>query len=368
MKKGIKVLALSLTLSMAFSTVAMAEDLPSGDQNVSGSGTLVSPTYDLVLPTASALDFELDPMNVKGDDQIAQKADAAIINKSNVAVYVNASVTLSTVGSGVNLKASKADVVLDDPTITDKDAYVEMIFAKAANADADGAKVTSPDYTDGDTIVLGEDAATFAAGLAAAKYSEGESPAFTSVADSDSAIAFKVSGAINPSAAWEAGDLAVSLVYNVCGLSAEGYTKVSAATYASEGLVAAQNTPIVLNVTLDKSGSTPVYTAEADLSLGTFATKPSKIVYTASAKDETLDDVDDPTTATTTSMNATYSAASPYEATVSATNLATVLKAVVGSTNATAEPGTYYIKVAGLNGSGATATLTSVQAIKVVVQ
>lgn len=87
--------------------------------NVDVSAAVESPVYKISVPTT--LDFYIDPFQQLAAGQITSD-DFVIINKSNVALKVGATVTVEGKDSTVTLKNAATDVT---ETTTDKLAYIE---------------------------------------------------------------------------------------------------------------------------------------------------------------------------------------------------------------------------------------------------
>lgn len=106
---------------------------------VKGDNAAVNPIYKITLP--STLAFTLDAFEIGEKGQIYSN-DYAIVNRSNVAVAVKASVK-ATAGSSVTLEAYDKD---NAPTGTDKTAQLTMVLGKDSTGSTIDATKTMPKW------------------------------------------------------------------------------------------------------------------------------------------------------------------------------------------------------------------------------
>lgn len=255
MKKNLlkKVASIALVSSMvmaplnvfASSTVVPAQtgkdSTALAEVTVKGDNAAVNPIYKITLP--STLAFTLDAFNIGGNGQIYSNS-YAIVNRSNVAVAVKASVS-ATAGTSVTLEQFDADAPPDDAT---KVAQVAMVLGNALESGATiDATKTVPKWTPNVT----DDAARSLHGatpvdtyflLGAAEYTGTTLKSLNTEADNGGYGGFYLTGALashpkdnGVEVGWAAKDLSVSTVYTFTPYTAAEYSDLDKTTGAITG-------------------------------------------------------------------------------------------------------------------------------------
>lgn len=236
---------------------------------ITGDATVENPVYKVVVPTD--LTFAIDPFEQKGSGSQIFSEDFSMINKSNVAVRVNAAVTVAGKDSTVTLKTTEADVKEDDsskqvyiavqvpsavagtaaaaakyPTSLGTDSNGDYYDNSLADTDLTLTEVTevvdvtgvTGTYTTSAKVALdAEGKANCLFALDKAVYTEYYSAKdksttakqFKTCAASEAGVAtFRFTGKVNSKAAWAAGDVTASVTYTFIGLSGDNYTALLA--------------------------------------------------------------------------------------------------------------------------------------------
>lgn len=313
-------LAVTLCTAMLGSTaLAASGELtdPAQGGTVTGDSTVENPKYKIVVPTS--LVFAIDPFEQKGQSQIYSE-DFSMINKSNVPVRLDCSVSLSA-GTGVTIKDAASDVT---ETGTDKLVYMEAEIpsavtetSAAAAAYADSlAKDSNNDYylnslsVSGATEVTDEMVDTTAAagtytqnakvGLkssAATKltfalnkadyttyYTVADKSAsdkqFKNVAASQAGSAtFRFSGKVNSKASWANSAVTATVAYTFNGLSDTNYTALMTKQVANTHGYVVEDTDPSITATGTYNKATGAITATVNLGTGAKATTIKSVTY-----------------------------------------------------------------------------------------
>lgn len=182
---------------MLGTNVSAAVTSNGGSSNIDATTGVENPTISVTVPTS--LNFVIDPYETDSKGQIYSD-DAIITNASDVAVKVDVKVT-PTLGGGVNLVA-KGDVNTTDTADTDKDIYLALKTAKAADSTP---AVT--DWADESTYSVVKTTGT----TVSVKLDKAGGTLLTT--------GLGVTGAANPIAAWATGDVTVNFAFTVTGLT-----------------------------------------------------------------------------------------------------------------------------------------------------
>ncbi len=286
-------LAASMVASMSATSFA-AGDAWGESGEIGGDSAVMNPVISFSLPTD--LDFSLDAFGM-GDatGSTIFSPEFKIVNNSEVAIRVAVKASL-TAAEGVTLKSSVADVKVDDPTVTTKDVYMELVAQEVLTHTAtitDGAlsdvavTATAISYDPADADHPG--AVTPAKAVLAATPEDGAKPTvmtlalskatyddaspthkITAVSGKTGAAVVRFAGTINPNVpTWTANDVSVKAVFDVSGLTGTVYDKLitsnaeldpdlKKANVASVGASSAAGA----NVTIDtfSAGSTLTFT------------------------------------------------------------------------------------------------------------
>ena len=342
MKRKLVSAMLSAMLVLSMGTTAFAATVGGVDAGgtVNATTELKSPIYKVSVPTA--MKFYIDPFEQLAADQITSD-DFAIINKSNVALAIDATLTVEG-GTGVQFVAE--DKVTE--TDTTKLAYIaaEIASSVTETAAAAAAYVDVTDWTTAKTLYTADDSTGYyvtsssgsatneinapaemidttavsgtytAAKKVAVDPTSGTklsfvlnkavyTPYYTNYTDTEAAgslfknvatgqagsAAFRFAGTVNTLAAWAPGDLTATVAYTFNGLTDENYTakadKVVAGTHA---YIVNEAAPSIATKTypLTRGQNTEI---TVDLGLGTLAaTGISSITYlNSTGAEKTLD-------------------------------------------------------------------------------
>ena len=282
MKRRVVSAMLAAMMMFTVATPVLAADVVDGQENNTGgdidvSATVEPPVYKISVPTS--LDFYIDPFQQLAAGQITSD-DFVIINKSNVALKVDATITVAGKDSTVTLKNAATDVT---ETSTDKLAYVEAeipsvitetpaagaafveddfetaygtmfkgtvgdttkyYVATSSSAVADEAaantemvdttnaagtyttsKKAAIDTTNGTTLTFALDKANYIDVYDTYDATAKSGVAFKDVAANGKGTAvFRFSGKVNTTAAWADGDITGNIAYTFTGLTPELYT------------------------------------------------------------------------------------------------------------------------------------------------
>lgn len=225
-----KALATSLAAAMLIAPMnvyAMKDVTTTAETTVKGDNLVTNPIYKVSLPTSVA--FTIDALELGEKGQV-YASDFAIVNRSNVPVFVNAAF-FTTLGT-----KNPATLVDKDATIetaiapTKKEAYIYVNPAKDhdTGSTVDAVK-TEPKFTyDADEVMdlkaaVDKDTAVEIFYLLD-KATYDDKGKITAVAQADSVGGFTIGGAVTTYAEWAAKDISVSAVFKFQGLGATDWT------------------------------------------------------------------------------------------------------------------------------------------------
>lgn len=278
-----KLLALTMGITMLSTCVVANAEITSQGGESAGLETDTSvsnPVYSLTVPTTASV--AIDPMQMTKSGESIVSGDFAIINGSEVPVVVTCTAYLSTVASEVTV-VNKADVPDgSDIADTSKKAYIGLAVPKditATDDDTDGVmdKVEGT-YTDKVDVQIPATAKTKDDGtqiqfiLNKATFDTSQTPHKIQSSDKTACAAFKLSGLVNPNAAWTASDIKVTTVYKMQGVTGAYYTTNNASDKKEEnGYNLLKLTP-ALKGFVDSSGAA-IDTLTVDTSSALIASK-----------------------------------------------------------------------------------------------
>lgn len=276
-----KLLALTMGITMLSTCVVANAAITSQGGESAGLETDTSvnnPVYSLTVPTTATV--AIDPMQMKESGESIVSGDFAIINASEVPVVVTCTAYLSTVGTGVTI-VDKADVPDgSDIADTSKKAYIGLAVPEDITATDDDGNDGVMDkvegtYTDKAEVQIPATAITKDDGTQIQfilnKATFDSSHAIQS-SDKTACATFKLSGLVNPNAAWTASDIKVTTVYKMQGVTGAYYTTNNASDKKEEnGYNLLKLTPAAKGF-VDSSGAA-IDTLTVDTSSASIASK-----------------------------------------------------------------------------------------------
>ncbi|MGD9559025.1 MAG: hypothetical protein AB7V55_00270 [Oscillospiraceae bacterium] len=266
MKKLVAVVA-ALSLVMAMSVTVFAADPPAAPEPIIVEGETVyvdTELYSVVLPTAAAFGFTLDPQGLlavaEGEDPASLKdlvggriygSEAqSFVNNSSVPIKLSMDLTLASAAGTADEDAGEAvaTFVTDIDDVEDATGtHNVLLVATPSTADLGSSEATYAPTEKG--VALSDEAATFAFALPAADYTveytggdtlaeklDGSNYSVDPVADTGTGNALKMGGYINSQADWTDFTLTEEDAASTIKLTVEfSYAKdTDAADYTSE--------------------------------------------------------------------------------------------------------------------------------------
>jgi len=220
-----KAVAITVAATMvASSTVAFAQ----ADSALAGTGTVISPTYSVLLPTVPVV--RVNAFELGGADQVSSPV-YVIANRSNVDVQVTMTVNATTTAAAGATYVNEASELADDDT---KQAFLYVQFASgitgeltntATAVQASAANWTFRTESDAieDSQVLGlaatvQDASVLYLILNAHEYDYNATTGAGTIKagnmNNNQFVAYTFGGAVNTFAPWAANNVAARIVFS----------------------------------------------------------------------------------------------------------------------------------------------------------